>query len=38
VAGLTRAVLNWGSICGLGSGLAVVSACGDGTATGTVLS
>jgi hypothetical protein len=38
MAGLTRAVLNWGSVCGLGSGLFVVSACGGGTATGSVLS
>ena len=38
VAGLTRAVLNRGSVCGLGSGSSVVSACGGGTATGSVLS
>ncbi len=38
VAGLTRAVLNRGSVCGLGSGSSVVSACSGGTATGSVLS
>ena len=38
VAGLTRTVLNWGSIGGLGSGLFVLSAGGSATTSGSVLS